>query len=142
MDDATKRPLSRRDALKALAGITGAVALSGLPNKWATPLVEVGALPAFAQCSPTANTSALRIVNQSAVTTYRVTVVDALEAQRQVVVDAQDEGCIEGIAPGVGTISVMPVVDNPDGGVEPASTGEEYTFVAGVLHTINIGGDV
>jgi len=53
MDDLTKRPLSRRDALKALAGITGAVAISSLPNKWSTPLVDVGALPAFAQCSPT-----------------------------------------------------------------------------------------
>jgi len=54
MDGFTKRPLSRRDALKALAGITGAVAISSLPNKWSTPRVDVGALPAFAQCSPNA----------------------------------------------------------------------------------------
>ncbi len=43
------RELSRRDALKALAAATGAVALSSIPNKWVTPLVEVGALPAHAQ---------------------------------------------------------------------------------------------
>jgi hypothetical protein len=47
--------LSRRDALKTLAAATGAVALTSLPNKWATPVVEVGALPAHAQGSFTIN---------------------------------------------------------------------------------------
>lgn len=44
-----KRPLSRREALKGLAAATGAAALAGLPNKWKTPIVQVGALPAHAQ---------------------------------------------------------------------------------------------
>jgi hypothetical protein len=42
------RELSRRDALKALAAVTGAVALSSVPNKWVTPIVEFGTLPAHA----------------------------------------------------------------------------------------------
>ena len=44
-----KRTLSRRDALKSLAAITGAVTLASLPSKWQTPVVEVGALPVHAQ---------------------------------------------------------------------------------------------
>jgi hypothetical protein len=46
-----KQTLSRRDALKTLAAATGATALSALPSQWETPLVEMGALPAFAQVS-------------------------------------------------------------------------------------------
>ena len=45
------RALSRRDALKTLTAMGGAAALSSLPGKWETPLVEVGALPAHAQVS-------------------------------------------------------------------------------------------
>ncbi len=45
------RTLSRRAALKTLTAIGGAVTLSSLPNRWETPLVEVGALPAHAQIS-------------------------------------------------------------------------------------------
>ncbi len=47
-----KRSLTRRDALKTLLAIGGAVTLSHVPNKWDTPVVEVGNLPAFAQCTP------------------------------------------------------------------------------------------
>jgi hypothetical protein len=46
-----KQTLSRRDALKSLAAATGATALSALSSQWETPLVEMGALPAFAQVS-------------------------------------------------------------------------------------------
>lgn len=49
---AEKARLSRRQALKALIALTGASTLSALPNKWEKPLIEVGALPAFAQISP------------------------------------------------------------------------------------------
>jgi hypothetical protein len=52
MEAPSNRPLSRREALKALAGITGAAALSSLPGKWTSPVVNVGALPAHAQGSP------------------------------------------------------------------------------------------
>jgi hypothetical protein len=44
--------LSRRDALKALAAASGAVALSTVPNRWESPILQVGNLPAFAQGSP------------------------------------------------------------------------------------------
>jgi hypothetical protein len=44
--------LSRREALKILAATTGAVALSNLPSRWETPLIESGQLPAHAQASP------------------------------------------------------------------------------------------
>lgn len=46
-----KEVFSRREALKTLAAVTGAVTLAGLPKQWETPLVEVGALPAHAQTS-------------------------------------------------------------------------------------------
>lgn len=44
--------VSRRDALKTIAAATGAAALSTLPNRWESPVLETGALPAFAQASP------------------------------------------------------------------------------------------
>lgn len=43
--------LSRRDLLKMLAAATGAATISTLPNKWVTPIVGIGALPAHAQGS-------------------------------------------------------------------------------------------
>lgn len=48
-----KPVLSRREALKALTAVTGAVALSHLPPTWETPLVEIGMLPAHACVSDT-----------------------------------------------------------------------------------------
>jgi hypothetical protein len=45
------QPINRRELLKILAAATGATFLSSVPNKWKTPLVEVGALPAHAQGS-------------------------------------------------------------------------------------------
>lgn len=43
--------LSRRELLKVLAVATGAAAISTIPSKWKTPIVEIGALPAHAQGS-------------------------------------------------------------------------------------------
>ncbi len=60
-----KHTLSRREALKTLAAITGAVSLASLPNKWESPLVEVGALPAHAQSSTTAAIRARNTGSQS-----------------------------------------------------------------------------
>ena len=51
MKSQPKKALSRRDALKALAAVTGVVVLSSVKNKWETPLVQVGVLPAHAQAS-------------------------------------------------------------------------------------------
>jgi uncharacterized membrane protein len=47
----SQRKLSRRELLKLAAAATGAAALSTVPNKWVTPVVEIGALPAHAQAS-------------------------------------------------------------------------------------------
>lgn len=47
----SQQKLSRRDLLKLLAASAGAAALSTVPTKWVTPIVEVGALPAHAQAS-------------------------------------------------------------------------------------------
>jgi hypothetical protein len=55
-----KQTLNRRQALKTLAAVTGAVSLAALPNNWQAPAVEVGALPAHAQNSATA---AIRATN-------------------------------------------------------------------------------
>jgi hypothetical protein len=49
--DHFNQSLSRRDALKALAATSGAVALSTIPNRWESPILQVGNLPAFAQGS-------------------------------------------------------------------------------------------
>jgi hypothetical protein len=62
---AEKARLSRRQALKALIALGGASTLSTLPNKWKKPLVEVGALPVFAQISPTPSPSSLNISDLS-----------------------------------------------------------------------------
>ncbi len=44
--------LSRRQALKTIAALTGAVTLSTLPGKWSSPVLKAGALPVHAQTSP------------------------------------------------------------------------------------------
>ena len=45
-----KKTINRRQALKTLAAVTGAVSLASLPA-WEKPVIEVGALPAHAQSS-------------------------------------------------------------------------------------------
>jgi len=47
----TRRHLSRREALKSLAIAAGVVSLSTLPERWQTPLIETGTLPAYAETS-------------------------------------------------------------------------------------------
>ncbi|NKQ34751.1 MAG: twin-arginine translocation signal domain-containing protein [Chloroflexi bacterium] len=44
--------LSRRQALKTIAALTGATALSALPGRWSSPVLKTGALPVHAQTSP------------------------------------------------------------------------------------------
>ena len=44
-------PITRRQLIKILAAATGTAMLSSVPNKWKTPVVEVGVLPAHAQGS-------------------------------------------------------------------------------------------
>jgi len=51
MKSQEKKILSRREALKAVAAVTGVAVLSSVRNEWETPLVQVGALPAHAQGS-------------------------------------------------------------------------------------------
>ena len=48
--------ITRRQLIKILAAATGTAVLSSVPNKWKTPVVEVGVLPAHAQGSLTAGT--------------------------------------------------------------------------------------
>ena len=55
MKPQTKKTLSRRDALKTLAAVTGVAVLASVKNEWETPLVQVGVLPAHAQASRLAN---------------------------------------------------------------------------------------
>lgn len=57
----TKQPnLTRRDALKTLAALTGAAGLALLPRQWQTPTIEVGVLPVHAQTSGQAS---YRLIN-------------------------------------------------------------------------------
>ncbi len=46
-----QKELSRREALKTLAAVTGAAALTSLPGQWVKPVIETGLLPAHAQSS-------------------------------------------------------------------------------------------
>jgi len=48
-----KKTINRRQALKTLVAVTGAVSLASLPA-WEKPVIEVGALPAHAQNSANA----------------------------------------------------------------------------------------
>ena len=51
----TENTVSRRQALKTIAAVTGAATISQLPNKWASPVLTSGVLPAHAQTSPPIN---------------------------------------------------------------------------------------
>ncbi|MCB0209120.1 MAG: VWA domain-containing protein [Anaerolineae bacterium] len=52
-----KNVLSRREALKSLVAVTGAAALTPLPNDWVSPVIEIAMLPPHAQMSgPAGNT--------------------------------------------------------------------------------------
>ena len=137
MDDFTKRPLSRRDALKALAGVTGAVAISSLPNKWSTPLVDVGALPAFAQCSPTGTTAAVEAFNATDGTAL-IEVYCGIAAGKEADVKSMQigplgYGCLDGITPGPGQICVTVT-----GGSCPGRDCMEGTFKAGDLVSMEV----
>lgn len=62
----TDKPvLTRRDALKTLAALTGAATLASIPGRWETPVVQVGALPAHAACSFVPGTATLELINQT-----------------------------------------------------------------------------
>ena len=140
MDGFTKRPLSRRDALKALAGITGAVAISSLPSKWSTPLVDVGALPAFAQCSPTATTTAVEAFNATDGTALVEVYFRHLASHSTSTGDMKSMqlgplsyGCLDGITPGPGEICVTVT-----GGSCPGRDCMEGTFEADDLVSVEI----
>ena len=51
MTEEKKNNLSRRDALKVLGAAAGAVALANVPEKWSSPELASGVLPAHAQTS-------------------------------------------------------------------------------------------
>lgn len=51
MSEKDKKQLTRRDALKVLGAAAGATALANLPNKWDSPELLSGVLPAHAQTS-------------------------------------------------------------------------------------------
>ena len=72
MEENKKNILTRRDALKTLAAITGAATLASLPGRWQTPVVQVGALPAHAQCSFVSGTATIFVINDTT-GTYTVT---------------------------------------------------------------------
>jgi hypothetical protein len=90
MKPQAKKNLSRREALKAIAAVTGVAALSSVKNKWETPLVQVGVLPAHAQASLSAT---LIVRNVQCCGPTRVTVM-----------------------PSSSPISSTEIVDIPDGG--------------------------
>jgi len=71
MKPQAKKTLSRREALKTLAAVTGVAVLSSVKNEWETPLVQVGVLPAHAQASRIAN---LTLTNGTGGVPFSVTV--------------------------------------------------------------------
>jgi hypothetical protein len=95
-----KQTLSRRDALKTLAAITGAVTLASLPSKWQTPVVQVGALPAHAQCSVVPGTVTFYIINNSS-QPYMVSFVGSGYSNSVTVSANGGTGCLVGVPVGV-----------------------------------------
>jgi hypothetical protein len=85
-----KPVLSRRDALKTLAALTGAVTLASLPGEWETPIVQVGALPAHAACSFVPGTATLELINQTG-GTFEMTLRYS---------QTEEEACSATLAPG------------------------------------------
>ena len=124
--DSTQRVLSRRDALKTLAALTGAAVISGVPSRWATPLVQVGALPAFAQCTPTDTTAALTIMNLTDGTLTLTLLRGASEPFMQTVVGPMGLRCILDIPPDEYQMCV-----EITGGACPFSDCVEITLIAG-----------
>ena len=61
--ESNQQTVSRREALKVLTAAGGAMALSTLPDKWETPMVQVGALPALAQTSPVPSIISSLVIN-------------------------------------------------------------------------------
>lgn len=51
MKDESTKNISRRDAIKILTAVAGAVALANIPSKWSKPELGIGVLPAHAQTS-------------------------------------------------------------------------------------------
>jgi hypothetical protein len=94
-----KGVLTRRDALKTLAAVTGAVTLAGLPGQWETPLVQVGALPAHAQCSLIPGTALVLLVNRAG-GTLTVELRQGQNLLRSAVVDEGESQCWSEIQPG------------------------------------------
>jgi hypothetical protein len=70
----SKKQLSRRDALKVLGAATGASMLANLPEKWSSPELLSGVLPAHAQTSACGD-----YMQAIAVTTTQVEGQDGLE---------------------------------------------------------------
>ena len=100
MEKTNGRLLSRRRALKVLAGLTGGVALTNIPGRWSTPQIDVGVLPAFAQCSESDDAALLMITNDTN-GTASVTLDEAEgPGHYGLSVAPQDHGCIPGIEPG------------------------------------------
>jgi hypothetical protein len=69
--DKQKQTISRRQALKLLTAVSGAVTLANLPGKWSKPLLKVGILPVHAQTSqiPTATSTTAPPANTATPTT-------------------------------------------------------------------------
>ena len=129
----TQRTLSRRDALKILAALTGAAAISGVPAKWATPLVQVGALPAHAQCSPTETTAAFTIVNITEGTATLTLLRGASEPFMQTTVGPMSLGCMVDIPPDEYTMCFEIV-----GGNCPGSRCMGVTLLAGTYYLATV----
>ncbi len=80
-----KKTINRRQALKTLAAVTGAVSLASLPA-WEKPVIEVGALPAHAQNSM----ATIRVTNNDPSNDIPVRIYQA--ANNNAVVKCRDDG--------------------------------------------------
>ena len=115
MKPQTKKTLSRREALKTLAAVSGVAVLMSVKNKWETPLVQVGVLPAHAQASR----AATLIVRNSTSGTIIVT-VNPLNASPLTSLDTQNIP-----RDGAGTFSLTPGTYDIEASPDPS---EENCF--------------
>ena len=111
MEENKKIILTRRDALKALAAITGAATLANLPGKWEIPLIEVGALPAHAACSIVPGTVTFQVSNPTDGTFYLI--YTGPYYNKSITVAPGGIGCLTGMPIGV----ELPYEEWVEGGV-------------------------
>ena len=130
MKSEARKTLSRREALKTLAAVTGVAVLSSVKNEWETPLVQVGVLPAHAQASRSA-TLIVRNSQGSGPTTVNVLPSNSPISSMEVIEIPDGESATFTLAPG--TYDVTGEGECPSEDTVELDPGETEEVVVGCV---------